>query len=339
MTTAAAIRVSGARKVYPAVIGRKAAETVHDVSFRVGRGEIHGLLGPNGAGKTTTLKMLLGLVRSTAGEFEVLGADPRRPAGRARIGFLPEQPYFNPQLTAYQALRLYARVTGVERGDVRRVSDELLDEVGLKGQGPSVLSRYSRGMLQRLGIAQAMLGEPEVLILDEPASGLDPVGQRDVREIMARLSGAGATILLSSHQLSEVEAVCSRVTILDRGRVAAEGPIEQLLRVAGRTSIRVRGLPDGLPPRVARLTDDVALSGGAWVFSVPEESAREVVDALDDAGASLEALAPKRESLEEYFSRLIADFDRADRPDPGSVSAGSSSVEEDTRHEDSEAGR
>jgi len=308
--TTDAIRVAGARKVYPAAIGRKAKETVHDVSFRVAPGEIHGLLGPNGAGKTTTLKMLLGLVRSTCGEFEVLGLDPRKPGGRAHIGFLPEQPYFNPQLTAYQALRLYARIVGIDRRHIRNQSDELLGEVGLDGQGPTVLSRYSRGMLQRLGIAQAMLGAPEVIFLDEPASGLDPVGQRDVRELMARLSRSGATILLSSHQLSEVEAVCGRVTILDRGRVAAEGPIEQLLRVAGRTSIRVRGLADGLPPQVAALTDDVAVSGGSWVFSVPEEAARAVVDALDDAGASLESLTPKRESLEDYFSRLVADFDR-----------------------------
>ena len=307
-----AISVTGARKVYPPAIGRKPVETVRNVSFKVARGDIHGLLGPNGAGKTTTLKMMLGLVRSTEGEFEVLGADPRKPSGRARIGFLPEQPYFSPQLSAYQVLRLYGRIVGMSRAAIAKRSDELLAEVGLEGQGDTVLSRFSRGMLQRLGIAQAMLGDPEVLILDEPASGLDPVGQRDVREIMVRLARAGATILLSSHQLSEVEAVCDRVTILDRGCVAAEGRIEELLRVAGRTSIRVRGLAGGLPPEIEALTDDVATSGGSWVFSVHDEDARRVVDALDDAGASLEALNPKRESLEDYFSRLIADFDASD---------------------------
>ena len=330
----AAIAVTGARKVYGAALGRPAKETVHDVSFRVAAGDIHGLLGPNGAGKTTTLKMLLGLVRSTAGEFEVLGADPRKPSGRARIGFLPEQPYFNPQLTAYQALRLYGRIVGLDRTVIRKRSDELLEEVGLHGQGPTVLARFSRGMLQRLGIAQAMLGDPDVLILDEPASGLDPVGQRDVREIMTRLAAGGATVLLSSHQLSEVEAICARVTILDRGRVAAEGPIEELLGVAGRTSVRVRGLSGGLPAPVAALTDDVAVSGGAWVFSIPDDAVRAVVDALDDAGATLESLTPKRESLEDYFARLIADFDHSVRDDTRASDAPDASRDGDASDEE-----
>jgi ABC-2 type transport system ATP-binding protein len=306
--TSDAILIDGARKVWPAQIGLPARETVTDVSFAVGAGEIHGLLGPNGAGKTTTLKMLLGLFTSTAGTFQVLGRDSRKPDGRADVGFLSEQPYFNPQLTAYQALALYGRLVGVPEKQLRPDADRLLEEVGLEGQGPTVLGRYSRGMLQRLGIAQAMLGSPKVLVFDEPAGGLDPVGQRDVRELMLKRRDEGATVLLSSHQLSEVEAVCSRVTILHRGRVAAKGRIEDLLRVKGRTSVRVRGLADGLPAEVASLTDDVAVSStGQWVFSIPEDSARRVVDALDDAGATLESLQPKRDSLEDYFARLLAE--------------------------------
>jgi ABC-2 type transport system ATP-binding protein len=311
MTETNAILIEGARKVWPAQIGRPARETVHDVSFGVGEGEIHGLLGPNGAGKTTILKMLLGLVKASAGTFEVLGRDARTPAARAPLGFLPEQPYFNPQLTADQAMALYAKLAGIPSDDVRPRSARLLAEVGLEGQGPVVLSRYSRGMLQRLGIAAAMLGAPAVLVLDEPASGLDPVGQRDVRELMLKRREEGATVLLSSHQLSEVEAVCDRVTILDRGNVAAEGRIEDLLRVKGRTSVRARGLPEGLPAAVAALTDDVAVSAGSWVFSIPEERARDVVDALDDAGATLESVTPKRESLEDYFAALLARTDSA----------------------------
>jgi ABC-2 type transport system ATP-binding protein len=307
--TSDAIRIEGARKVWPAQIGgQPARETVTDVSFTVGSGEIHGLLGPNGAGKTTTLKMLLGLFTATDGTFEVLGRDSRKPQGRVDVGFLSEQPYFNPQLTAYQALALYGRLVGVLEKRLRPDADRLLEEVGLEGQGPTVLGRYSRGMLQRLGIAQAMLGSPKVLVFDEPAGGLDPVGQRDVRELMLKRRDEGATVLLSSHQLSEVEAVCSRVTILHKGRVAAQGRIEDLLRVKGRTSVRVRGLADGLPADVAALTDDVAVSStGQWVFSVPEASARRVVDALDDAGATLESLQPKRDSLEDYFARLLAE--------------------------------
>jgi ABC-2 type transport system ATP-binding protein len=302
----AAISVAGARKVYTAFPQTKRV-AVEDVSITVPEGAIHGLLGPNGAGKTTTLKMLLGLVRPDAGTFRVFGVDSRTRAGRASLGFLPEQPYFPPQLTAMQAMRLYARLSGLpEREIVGRVG-ELLALVGLEGQQRTLLSAFSRGMLQRLGIAQAIVSKPRVVVLDEPASGLDPIGQRDVRNLMLKLRDEGATVLLSSHQLSEAEAVCDRVSIISRGRVAAEGPIEELLNVAGRASLRVRDLPAGLPAPVAALTEDVAVSaGGVLVFSVPEDAVRRAVDAVDDAGGTIVAVEPKRESLEEYFTRMLA---------------------------------
>jgi ABC-2 type transport system ATP-binding protein len=302
--TVPAIRVDGARKVYT-VFPMAKRTAVEDVSIAVPEGAIHGLLGPNGAGKTTTLKMLLGLVRPTAGTFQVLGADSRSRAGRTALGFLPEQPYFPQQLSAEQALRLYGRLSGLPEADMRGRIDELLERVGLGGQQRTKLSAFSRGMLQRLGIAQAIVGRPRVVVLDEPASGLDPVGQRDVRNIMLSLKEEGVTVLLSSHQLSEVEVVSDRVSILNRGTVAAEGRIEDLLRVAGRTSVRVAGLAGGLPPAVAALTDDVAVSSGTIVFSVPEGAVRGVVDAVDDAGGTILSVAPKRESLEDYFARML----------------------------------
>ena len=308
---APAIRVSGARKIYQAAPWSASRTAVEDVSIEVPQGAIHGLLGPNGAGKTTTLKMLLGLVRPTSGTFEVLGRPSRVPANRAALGFLPEQPYFPSQLTAVQAMRLYARLAGVPSRDQAARIDELLARVGLERHGHARLASFSRGMLQRLGIAQALVGSPSVVILDEPASGLDPVGQRDVRNLMLDLKAGGTTVLLSSHQLSEVEAVCDRVSILDRGRLAAEGRLDELLNVAGRTSMRVAGLPDGLPPAVSAQTDDVAVSGGVWVFSVPDENVRATVDTIDDAGGRLVGVAPKRESLEDYFTRLL------ERPAPG----------------------
>ncbi len=300
-----AVLVAGARKVYQSAPWSKPRTAVADVSIQVPQGAIHGLLGPNGAGKTTTIKMLLGLVRPTAGTFEVLGKDSSRPANRAALGFLPEQPYFPSQLTAVQAMTLYARLAGTP-AEVRATTiQDLLERVGLERQAHSRLSEYSRGMLQRLGIAQALVGHPSVVVLDEPASGLDPVGQRDVRNLMQSLKAEGVTVLLSSHQLSEVEAVCDRVSILDRGRLAAEGPLDDLLNVAGRTSIRATGLGDPLPASVANLTDDVAASGGTWVFSVRDADVRPAVDAIDDAGGRLVAVEPKRESLEDYFSRLL----------------------------------
>jgi len=304
---APAISVAGARKVYT-VFPQKQRVAVDDVSITVPRGAIHGLLGPNGAGKTTTLKMLLGLVTPDAGEFRVLGLDSRSRAGRAPLGFLPEQPYFPPQLSAAQAMRLYARLAGVGERDIKSRTDDLLARVGLEGQQRTLLSAFSRGMLQRLGIAQAIVGRPTVVVLDEPASGLDPIGQRDVRNLMLSLRDEGATILLSSHQLSEVEAVCDRVSIISRGRVAAEGPIHDLLGVAGRTSLSVAGLSGGLPASLAGLTDDVAVAtSGLLVFSVPDAAVRTAVDAVDDAGGTIVSLQPKRESLEDYFTRMLAD--------------------------------
>lgn len=300
----AAIRIEGARKVYRSLLGRR-KEAVKDVSITVKRGTIHGLLGPNGAGKTTTLKMLLGLVRPTAGRFEVLGEDAGSREAKRRIGFLPEQPYFPIHLTAVQALRFYGSLSGVPEERLDERVAELLERVGLADAARAELSNFSRGMLQRLGIAQALLGSPEVVVLDEPASGLDPVGQRDVRNLMLDLRATGTTVLLSSHQLSEVEAVCDRVTILHRGVVAAEDHIDRLLDVEGKTAVRARGI-EHLPEPVAAVADDVAFSGSVWAFSVPDEAVRAVVDAIDDAGGVVLAVQPKRDSLEDYFARLLA---------------------------------
>ncbi len=178
--------------------------------------------------------------------------------------------------------------------------------MGLDGRQKTLLSKFSRGMLQRLGLAQALLGSPEVLVLDEPASGLDPVGQRDIRNLMLELKEQGTTILLSSHQLSEVENVSDEVTILNRGRVAARGHIDELLNVAGETSIAARGEGD-LPPRVAELIRDEAVHGNSSVFSVADEHVRAVVDALDDGGWRLLSVSPKRDSLEDYFAGLLGE--------------------------------
>lgn len=298
----AAIRVAGAAKHYGV---RGVSPAVADVSLNVTTGSIHGLLGPNGAGKTTTLKMLLGLVRPSAGTFEILG-EPAGPRVRARVGFLPEQPYFPPLLTALELLLLHGRLSGMSKAEVQGRAGELLARVGLEGKESVRLAKYSRGMLQRAGIAQALIASPEVIVLDEPASGLDPVGQRDVRNLMAELASDGATILLSSHQLSEVEAVCDEVTILNRGYVAAEGRIDDLLGVSGRTSIRVRGERSALPGEIQSLMEDVAVAGSVWIFSIPDASVRAAIDILDDNGWTIESVMPKRESLEEYFGHMLA---------------------------------
>jgi ABC-2 type transport system ATP-binding protein len=320
-TTGPAILIENARKDYGKVAGGR-REAVADVSISVSHGAIHGLLGPNGSGKTTTLKMLLGLVKPSGGRFEVLGVPARGAGARERLGFLPEQPYFPSQLTAAEAMRLYGRLTGVSRSALAEQTAELLDRVGLDGRQKTLLSKFSRGMLQRLGLAQALLGSPEVLVLDEPASGLDPVGQRDIRNLMLELKEQGATILLSSHQLSEVENISDEVTILNRGRVAARGHIDDLLNAVGETSIAARGEGE-LPAGVAQLVRDQAVHGNSSVFSVADEHVRQVVDALDDGGWRLLSVSPKRDSLEDYFARLLGESTGAvDAPEAADASGG-----------------
>jgi len=298
-----AVLIEHAVKDYGKAAGARRV-AVEDVSISVSRGAIHGLLGPNGAGKTTTIKMLLGLVRPTAGRFEILGVPASRAGARAKMGFLPEQPYFPGQLTAAEAMGLYGRLTGLTRAQIVEQTGELLDRVGLDGRQKTLLSKFSRGMLQRLGLAQALLGSPEVLVLDEPASGLDPVGQRDIRRLMLELKASGRTILLSSHQLSEVEAVSDEVTILNRGSVVARGHIDDLLAVAGRATIKARGegqLPEAVAQRAAEVTDTGLLRS----FTVADGDVRLVVDALDDAGWKVAEVAPERATLEDYFSALL----------------------------------
>ncbi len=299
----AALSIRGARKEYSSLAGKRVV--VDGVGITVPAGAIHGLLGHNGAGKTTTLKMLLGLVRPTDGVFEVFGEPAASRVAKRRVGFMPEQPYFPPQLSAGQALALYGRLKGLSRAEIAEETTRLLDLLGLRDARRTQLAKYSRGMLQRLGLAQALLGGPDVLVLDEPASGLDPIGQRDVRNLMLDLKSRGVTILLSSHQLSEVEAICDRVTIMANAKVAAEGHIDDLLNTAGRCSVRARDLGAELPPPIAALVDDVAVSGGVWVFSVADSAVREVVDLVADVGGRLVSVTPKRESLEDYFARLL----------------------------------
>ncbi|MBU4557482.1 MAG: ATP-binding cassette domain-containing protein, partial [Actinobacteria bacterium] len=178
---------------------------------------------------------------------------------------------------------------------------------GLEGRGADLVSSFSRGLMQRLGIAQALVSSPELLILDEPASGLDPVGQRDIRNLILAQRELGTTVLLSSHQLSEVEAVCDEVTILDRGRVAERGAIDELLNITGQNSVTARSSAAELPGRIASIVGDVVVGIGTWVFSIPAQDSRLVVDVLDDDQEwELVSIQPKRQSLEDYFSRLVS---------------------------------
>jgi ABC-2 type transport system ATP-binding protein len=291
-----AVWCEGLRKRY----GRRTA--VDGVSFTVGRGEVLGLLGPNGAGKTSVIKMLLGLVRPDAGEVLLLGRPARDPQARARVGYLPELFRYQPWLTAAEVLTLHVRLSGaaVPAAEQR----EVLGLVGLGERTGDRVGGFSKGMQQRLGMAVALVARPELVVLDEPTSALDPLGRVDVRDLVLSLKERGVAVLLNSHLIGEVERVCDRVVILDRGRVAAAGTLAELL---GSRELRLR--LDGVDARAeARLAATGRLTrSGEWftvTLSDDEESAVPALVAdLVALGVGVHAVEPGRISLEE---RLLA---------------------------------
>ena len=208
---------------------RKKVEAVKDVSFNVKQGEIFGLLGPNGAGKTTTLKVMMGLIALDKGKVTILGTDVSKSSARVKVGFLPENPYFHEYLNPVELLDFYGKLLGMSRKKIVERRDMLIEKVDLKHAAKRPLRKFSKGMLQRIGLAQALIAEPEVIILDEPMSGLDPIGRKFVADLMVELNKEGATILFSSHILSDVERLCHRVVILNKGRKVAEGTIDELV--------------------------------------------------------------------------------------------------------------
>jgi ABC-type multidrug transport system ATPase subunit len=273
---------------------------VDRLALRVRRGEVYGFLGPNGAGKTTTLRMLLGLVRPTSGDASVLGAPPGSPPGLARIGAMVEGPGLYPYLSGRDNLRVLAGHAGVPRGRVEAV----LGEVGLRDRAGDRAGTYSMGMRQRLGVAAALLKDPELLVLDEPTNGLDPAGMAEMRAFVAGLAQRGVTVLLSSHLMGEVEQVCDRVGVIRSGVLVAEGTVAQL---RGQARLRVRAEPpeqalevlQALPGagEVTRVGDELEVATGA-------AEASEINRALVHAGIAVSELHARRASLEDVFLEL-----------------------------------
>ncbi|MBP1635533.1 MAG: yxlF 6 [Acidobacteria bacterium] len=304
-----AIETENLTKDYPLGFWRKRPYRALDrLTFHVSRGEVFGFLGPNGAGKTTTLKLLMQLVFPTAGRAEILG----RPAGdvdvRRRIGYLPENPSFYDHLSAEELLRYFGRLFGLDRAERRRRAGELLDEVGLGPERRLALRRYSKGMLQRVGLAQALLNRPEVVFLDEPMSGLDPIGRRMVRDLVLRLRDGGATVFFSSHILSDAEALCSRVAILAGGRLVSSGRLNQML------AFEVKGwelVVDGLSAEAASglgagLVRATAIAEAKYALELaPEARPEEWMARCTALGGRVVSLNPVRETLEDFFVRQV----------------------------------
>jgi ABC-2 type transport system ATP-binding protein len=237
--TEPAIRVSDVSKIFPTPFRRRRIVALQHLNLEIAPGEIYGLLGPNGSGKSTTLKIILGLIRATRGSVRVFGRDNSAVAVRRDIGFLPENAYFHKFLTGTETLRFHARLSGLGSRERKSRIAELLETVGLRRAADARLSTYSKGMLQRIGLAQALIHRPKVLVLDEPTAAVDPAGSRDIQNLIASLKKTGTTILLSSHLLTQVQEVCDRVGILHRGKLIREGRLEDLLGIENQTEFIV----------------------------------------------------------------------------------------------------
>ncbi len=301
VSTIHAIEILGFEKTYSVGFWRKRPKcALKPLHLTVKEGEIFGFLGPNGAGKTTTLKLLMGLVFPTAGSARILGMEIGDPRMKKQIGFLPEQPYFYDHLTARELLNYYGQLSGVPVKDRRHNVDATLDRVGLPDVGGVQLRKFSKGMLQRVGIAQAILHDPKVVFFDEPMSGLDPMGRREVRDLMEQLKHEGKTVFFSTHILSDAEALCDRVAIINKGELRGIGAVADLTSsVHGKVELVWQGTT--LPPTMKALNGEAHVTGDTVRCILPEENQDAAIDLLRREGLRLLSVIPVRTSLEDYF--------------------------------------
>ncbi len=296
-----AIEILGLEKTYKVGFWRKRPKrALHPLHLTVEEGEIFGFLGPNGAGKTTTLKLLMGLVFPTAGTARLLGRDWTDPEVKAQIGFLPEQPYFYDYLTAHELLDYYGQLSGVPGRDRKRRIDEVLQRVGLTDVRGVQLRKFSKGMLQRVGIAQAILHDPKLVFFDEPMSGLDPMGRREVRDLMEQLKHEGKTVFFSTHILSDAEALCDRVAIIHQGELKGVGAVADLTSsVLGKVEVIWQGTQ--VPASMKALGAECHVTGDTVRAVLAESQQDAAIDALRRERIRLIAITPVRTSLEQYF--------------------------------------
>jgi ABC-2 type transport system ATP-binding protein len=297
------VRVARLAKDFRPGFAQHKKRVLHGIDFEVKRGEVFGFVGPNGAGKTTTLKILMGLIRATEGEAQILGHDVRETAFREHIGFAPESPYFYDYLTGAETLDFYARLCGVPKERRRQRVGEVLERVGLAHASDARLRTYSKGMLQRIAIAQAIVHDPSVVFLDEPMSGLDPVGRKEIRDLIVRLNADGKTIFMNTHILSDVETICDRVAIIVQGRIAYQGALDGALPDGER---RFDATFTGLSPELAEQAEarfGAELSGRSdrVTLRVPQKHVADLLQGALAHGATIEELAPVRLGLEELF--------------------------------------
>lgn len=300
-----AIVVENLRKVFkPGWPGRPTVTALDGLSFSVRRGEIFGFLGPNGAGKTTTLKILMGLMRATSGRAEVLGKPAGDVATRGMVGFLPEAPYFYDYLTAEEFLCFYGQLAGLDGVKLRERIVELLELVGMTQARHRQLRKFSKGMLQRVGLAQALIHDPELVVLDEPMSGLDPIGRKQVRDLILNLRDRGKTVCFSTHVIPDVELICDRVVVVVKGRLLASGPVDELMNRRHTQTVEI--VFEGVDPHsVNALTASATrvLEQGRRALTVlpGPDQVDDVIRAIHAKGGRLVSVTPQKGSLEELF--------------------------------------
>jgi ABC-2 type transport system ATP-binding protein len=269
-----AVSITGLTKLYPVPMRRQKVVAVKDLNLQVEEGQVYGLLGPNGSGKSTTLKILLGLVTPTRGESKIFGQDSRDYRSHRDVGFLPENPYFYKYLTAQETLRFYGKICGLGGKALDQRIGELLELVGMEDARHRRVGGYSKGMLQRIGLAQALIQDPRLLVLDEPTAGVDPVGSRQIRDLILELKKRGKTVLLTSHLLEQVQEVCDRVGIMARGLMMREGKLDDLVTIEGQTEYLVKNAPPGLTEKLRELA---AASGAEFLEARPAQMTLESV--------------------------------------------------------------
>ena len=300
------IEVAGLRKTYRSAIGKPRITALDGIDFTVREGELFGLLGPNGAGKTTTVKILLGLTRPSAGEARISGLAVNDPESRRRVGYLPEGHRIPGYLTARQAMSIFGRMSGMDKASINKRVIELLEKVRIASWADVGVKKFSKGMTQRLGLAIALIHSPNVLLLDEPTDGVDPVGRREIRDLLREEARNGTAVLLNSHLLSEIELTCDRVAVLRNGRVAAEGTIDELTRKSAKYKMVAAPVDEPLLAAFRETGAGVERENGHMVLSVSDlQHLNTLVDKLRASGGVLSELSPVRSTLEDVFVDLI----------------------------------
>lgn len=300
------VQIEQLSKVFRVGFWGKRVTAVDQLSLDVRRGEVFGFLGPNGAGKTTTLKMLMGLIYPTSGQARIFGHPVGDPAAKAKLGFLPESPYFYDYLTSREFLSFYGHLFGLWGATLDKRVDELLELVGMTHARDLQLRKFSKGMLQRVGIAQALINDPELVVLDEPMSGLDPIGRKEVRDLIFRLKESGKTVMFSSHILHDAELLCDRVAMIMKGRLVACGQVSELIQQGTTQEVEMvvdRLSPEGLE-HLRVLATKVVLSGErVMVVLSNQHQVDESLEVIRAAHAKLVSLTPHKASLEDLFIR------------------------------------